>query len=66
MDEITRTNFDNLRSEDKEVQGKAFSAIIEATDQPVDWAYDVWDQMVETWVRKSSTTVSTRRSSGFL
>ena len=48
MDEITRTNFDNLRSEDKEVQGKAFSAIIEATDQPVDWAYDVWDQMVET------------------
>lgn len=46
MDSITRTNLDNLRSEDKELQNKAFFYIIELTDKPVDWAYDVWDGMV--------------------
>ncbi len=42
MDSITRTNLDNLRSEDKEVQNQAFNFILEVTDKPVDWAYDVW------------------------
>jgi hypothetical protein len=46
MDEITRTNLDNLRSEDKGLQNTAFFYVIEATDSPVEWAYDVWDQMV--------------------
>jgi len=47
MDTLTRTNLDNLRSRDKQVQNDAFFAVLEATNQPVDWAYDVWDQMVE-------------------
>lgn len=46
MDTITRTNLDNLRSEDRELQNKAFFAVLEATDKPVDWAYQVWDEMV--------------------
>jgi len=46
MDKITRTHFDNLRSEDRELQNKAYSYIMEATDKPVDWAYEVWDEMV--------------------
>lgn len=46
MDTTTRTNLDNLHSGDKELQNKAFFAILEATDQPVDWAYEVWDEMV--------------------
>src|SRR5258706_14927448 len=46
MDESTRTNLDNLRSEDKDLQNTAFFAILAATDRPVDWAYDVWDGMV--------------------
>jgi len=46
MDKITRTNLDNLRSEDKQLQNKAFFAVLEATDKPVDWAYDMWDAMV--------------------
>jgi hypothetical protein len=46
MDENTRTNLDKLYSEDKEVQNTAFFAILEATNQPVDWAYDVWDAML--------------------
>ena len=29
------------------MQNKAFCYILEATDKPVDWAYDVWDEMVK-------------------
>ena len=47
MDKITRTNIDNLWSEDRDLQNKAFFYILETTDKPVDWAYDVWDEMVE-------------------
>ena len=46
MDETTRTNLDNLHSEDKEVQNSAFFAVLEATNKPVDWAYNVWNEMV--------------------
>lgn len=47
MDTITRTNLYNLRSEDRETQNKAFFYILEVTGKPVDWAYEVWDEMVE-------------------
>src|SRR6185295_10842856 len=46
MDTTTRTNLDNLRSDDKAVQNDAFFALLAAAEQPVDWAYDVWDSMV--------------------
>ena len=46
MDITTQTNFDNLWSVDRELQNKAFSFILEATDKPVDWAYEVWDRLV--------------------
>jgi hypothetical protein len=46
MDIITRNHLDNLQSEDREIQNKAFIDILEMTDQPVDWAYEVWDDMV--------------------
>jgi hypothetical protein len=54
MDTITRTNLDNLRSEEREVQNKAFFSVLEATDTPVDWAYDVWDEMVATLRHKDN------------
>ena len=54
MDEITRTNLDNLRSDDRELQNKAFFYVLEATDKPVDWAYDVWDEMVATLSHKDN------------
>jgi len=47
MDEITRTHLENIRAADKDLQNKAYYAVIEATDEPVDWAYDVWDSMVD-------------------
>jgi hypothetical protein len=47
MDSKTRKHLDNLRSEERELQNQAFFYILEATEQPVDWAYEVWDQLVE-------------------
>ncbi len=46
MDRITRTHLNNLWSENRDLQNKAYSYILEATDKPVDWSYDVWDEMV--------------------
>jgi hypothetical protein len=54
MNKITRTNVDNLWSEDRDLQNKAFFYILEATDKPVDWAYDVWDEMVENLSHKDN------------
>ncbi len=54
MNKTIRTNLDNLRSEDRELQNKAFLYILKATDKPVDWAYDVWDEMVDTLSHKDN------------
>jgi hypothetical protein len=47
MNKTTRANLNNLWAEDRAVQNKAFLTILKATDKPVDWAYDVWDELVE-------------------
>ena len=54
MNEIARTSLDNLGSENKELQNKAFLYLLEETARPVDWAYDVWDEMVETLTHKDN------------
>lgn len=54
MDKIIRTNIDNIWSTDKDLQNKAYSSILEATDEPVDWAYDVWDEMLEGLTHKDN------------
>ncbi|HEX5809385.1 MAG TPA: hypothetical protein VFY25_12015, partial [Anaerolineales bacterium] len=41
-----RTHLDNIRSKDREVQNKAYFYILNVTEKPVDWAYDVWDEMI--------------------
>jgi RecB family endonuclease NucS len=46
MDSKTRKHLENLRSEDRELQNNAFSYILKETEKPVDWAYEVWDQLV--------------------
>ena len=47
MDSKTRTHLDNLRSEDRDLQNQAFFYILKETEKQVDWAYAVWDQLVE-------------------
>jgi hypothetical protein len=54
MDKLTRTNLDNLWSEDRELQNKAFLGILKSTDKPVDWAYEVWDGMVASLTHKDN------------
>jgi hypothetical protein len=47
MDKSTRVNLDNLWSQDRALQNKAFLQILKSTDKPVDWAYDVWDRLLD-------------------
>ena len=47
MDRITRKNLENLLSKDGELRYEALSYVLKVTDKRVDWAYDVWDQLVE-------------------
>jgi hypothetical protein len=46
MNKATQINLDNLWSMDRALQNQAFTAILKATDKPVDWAYEAWDAVV--------------------
>jgi hypothetical protein len=54
MDNTIQTQIDNIRSTDGDVQNKAYFYILEKTDKPVDWAYEVWDQMIENLTHKDN------------
>ncbi len=46
MDKAARMDWDNLHSQDGETRYQAFMRLLETTGQPVDWAYEVWDELV--------------------
>lgn len=46
MDQITKQHFDNLWGKDASLRYASFQYIINLTKQPVDWAYDVWDDLL--------------------
>lgn len=46
MDEITQTQLNNLHSKDRTLQNDAFSYLMTATEKPVDWAHEVWNDLV--------------------
>jgi hypothetical protein len=46
MDKTTRTNLNNLWSEDRQLQNDAFTYILKVTDKPVDWAYEARDELL--------------------
>ncbi len=48
MDEVTKANLDTLKSPDGEARYQALNYVLEVTARPVDWAYDVWDEMLAT------------------
>ena len=54
MNKTTQTNLQNLWSADRELQNKAFSLVLDATDKPVDWAYEVWDDVVKNLTHKDN------------
>jgi hypothetical protein len=47
MDKITRMHLDNLNSQDGDLRYKAFLYVLKVTDKRVNWACEVWDEMVE-------------------
>jgi hypothetical protein len=47
MDETLRTSLENLRSQDRELQTKTYFDLLAATETPVDWAYEIWDELVD-------------------
>jgi hypothetical protein len=40
------SSFNRLQSKNVEDQNKAFAALIAVTDMPVEWAYDVWTDLL--------------------
>jgi hypothetical protein len=54
MDKTIQTQIDNIRSKDADLQNKAFTYILNVTDKPVDWAYEVWDKMIEGLTHKDN------------
>lgn len=46
MDEKTRTYFNNIYSPDRAIQHTAFMNLLSMTDEPVEWAYEVWQELV--------------------
>ncbi len=46
MDDTTRMLYADLVSTDKEKQNASYYGLMEATEKPVDWAYEVWGTLV--------------------
>ena len=46
MDKKTRAQLDTLRSDDADARYGAYMALMAATDKPVGWAYDAWDELL--------------------
>jgi hypothetical protein len=47
-------NFADLWCDDRVRQGEAFQQVLELTSQHVDWAYDVWDEVLEQLTNKNN------------
>ncbi|MET3699706.1 hypothetical protein SAMN05877753_10184 [Bacillus oleivorans] len=45
MDKVIESYFQDLESQDKNIQYKAYQQIMTATEEKVDWAYEVWDRL---------------------
>ncbi|UOQ84983.1 hypothetical protein [Gracilibacillus salinarum] len=47
MNQTVQSNFDNLKSKDRNKQYEAYTQLIKEMKHEVDWAYEVWDELVE-------------------
>lgn len=47
MNKHIRTAVENITSPDRQVQTRAYFTLLELTETPVDWAYAVWDELLE-------------------
>jgi hypothetical protein len=54
MDSTIRRHLDHIRSQDAQVQNKAFLFLMERTEKPVAWAYEAWDELIEGLTHKDN------------
>lgn len=54
MDKDIRVNLDNIRSEDGQLQNKAYLFLMKETEKPVDWAYEAWGGLIEGLTHKDN------------
>lgn len=54
MDVDIQNAMDTIHGSDKAAQGAAFMTLIAATDAPVPWAYDIWDDLVADLTHKNN------------
>jgi hypothetical protein len=47
MDHTIKSYFEQLQSQDKDTQYEAYNQILAATKEKVDWAYEVWDELIK-------------------
>lgn len=54
MEQQLKLAFEKSKSGDKEERYEAYQNILQVTDQQVDWAYEVWDQLIEDLTHKDN------------
>ncbi|ONI76324.1 hypothetical protein ALI144C_37345 [Actinosynnema sp. ALI-1.44] len=54
MDSTVHQYLDDIQSSDRGARNSAYEAIIEVTENRVDWAYDVWDEVVSAMAHKDN------------
>jgi hypothetical protein len=46
VDSTIQIHWNNLRSDDGDARYAALMALLDTTEEPVDWAYEVWDELL--------------------
>lgn len=46
VDQTVRRALDDIHSSDKALRNRGYEVVMGATDSPVGWAYDIWDDVV--------------------
>ena len=54
MDSQMKLEFEKSKTGDKDERYEAYQNILNVTDQKVDWAYEVWDQLLEDLTHKDN------------
>ena len=54
MNKSIRTHLDNIHSTDAKLQNAAYMSLMKETEKPVDWAYEVWDELIEGLTNKDN------------
>jgi hypothetical protein len=54
MPQNVRAWLDDIRSEDGDLQNKAYYFLMDITEKPVSWTYEAWDELVEGLTHKDN------------